>query len=130
MSKRLIVPVCAVAALSFVYLHFEFFPGRVGPDRVAAQAEIQQWAQDVSGQSFDVSVGRVYARNPSGVSVVDVEFRNFYYEANGLGQRYTGRGQVEFVRVGPMFRPAWTISQVKLVDSGQALQVMTHRAHP
>lgn len=126
MSKRLVVLIAAIVAFSFVYLHFEFFPGRIGPDDEMARAEVKQWARQASGQSYaDVSVVRVNARNPSGVSVVDVEFRNFYYEANGLGQRYTGRGQVEFVRVGGMFRPAWTISQVRLVDAQQALT--THR---
>lgn len=122
MSKRLIGLVAAMAAISFVYLHFEFFPGRVGPNRETAQAEIRVWAQKVSGQSFsDLTVKRIHARNELGISVADVEFRQFYYEAKGLGQRYTGEGKVEFVREGGLLRPHWAISQVRLVDNGQAL---------
>jgi hypothetical protein len=117
MSRRLVGLVVAIAAFSFVYLHFEFFPSRVGPDPETARTEIQQWVLKAGGQTFsDLSVKRIHARNEAGISVADVEFRQLYYEANGLGQRYTGEGKVEFVRMGRLFRPAWTIARVRLVD--------------
>lgn len=128
MSKTLLLIIGSVVILGFVYMHFEWFPGHTGPDRASAQVEIRQWAEQVSGVSNpDVRITHVSVPDGSGVAGVDVAFHNFYYEAGGSGQRYSGKGRVDFVRVGPMFRPRWTISRVTLLDKErpQVLPVST-----
>ena len=120
MSKRLLLILAPIALLAFAYLHFEYFPSRVGPTPKAAQTEIDEWAQTMSGgATYYAQVKKVHVSDSSGVAVADVAFSHLYYQAQGVSQRYTGRGEVDFVRVGKIFRPAWAISKVKLVDNEQ-----------
>jgi hypothetical protein len=122
MSKRLLLVLAPVALFAFVYLHFEYFPSRVGPSLGTAQTELDEWAEKMSaGSTYDAQVKKVRVSDATGVAVADVDFRYLYYEAQGVSQRYTGRGEVAFVRVGKIFRPAWSISKVTLVDNQQTI---------
>jgi len=117
MSKPLIAIIGAAVIIGFVYMHFEWFPGHSGPDQASARAQIAGWAEQVSGQGNpDVRVARISVPDDAGVATVEVAFHNFYYELEGSGQRYSGQGRVDFVRVGPMFRPRWVMTKVSLLD--------------
>ena len=122
MSKRILLVLAPFAVVTFVYLHFEYFPAHGGPDLKTAQSDVNRWAQEVSRQSnCDLRVKKVRAVDDEGMAIAEVEVRYLYYEADGLAQRYAGPAEVAFVRAGRMFRPSWNIANVKLLDKQQTL---------
>ena len=122
MAKRLFLVIAPLAVLTFVYLHFEYFPGHVGPALETAQADVNQWAQKVSRQSnCDLRVTKVHPADDAGVAIAEVNVRYLYYEADGVGQRYVGPAEVGFVRAGRFLRPSWSIKKITLLDQQKTL---------
>jgi hypothetical protein len=122
MGKRLFLIIAPLAVLTFVYLHFEYFPGRVGPDLETAQADVNEWAQKVSRQSnCSLRVTKVHPADDAGIAVAEVDVRYLYYEDRGIAQRYVGRAEVGFVRTGRFLRPSWNIRKVTLLDEQKTL---------